>query len=103
MAGKNFFALDLTASAVTDAYTVVATNDISFAVNFSNRASTPVEVWLWIAAAGSPTDAESIMYSQRVEPYGQFERTGLIAATGKHIVVKASAAGVSANGYGYEE
>lgn len=103
MAGKNFFSLDLAADTATDAYTVTATNDDSFAVNFCNRTNNTVQVYLWISATGTPTDAEAILYGQIIYPLGSFERTGLIAQAGKHIVVKASAAGVSANGYGYEE
>lgn len=103
MAGKNFFALDLTANTATDAHTVTAINNDSFAVNFCNRTNDTVQVWLWIGATGTPTDAEMFMPGVRIEPLGFIERTGLIAQTGKHVVVKASAAGVSANGYGYEE
>lgn len=87
----------------TVVYTVAGTSLASMNVNILNRGSTAVSVRLAIAASSTPTDQEYLEYDFSIPANGILERTGLLATTGKMVVVYASNANTSVNVYGYEE
>ena len=102
MAAKNLFSLDLAANTDAASGAVPANKAWSFGVNFCNRNETPVTVRLAICATTTPGATEYFIYETVIDGYGALERTGLIAQDGKYVVVRASAANVSVNGYGFE-
>jgi hypothetical protein len=93
---------DVTAATNTTVYTVPASVVASFSVNFTNRTFSPVTISLAIASAATPTNAEYVIYNVLIDALSNYERTGLVAQTGKRVVVYTSIAGVSVQVYGYE-
>lgn len=93
---------DLTAATNTSVYTVPTAKTASFAVNFTNRSSIPVNIRLAVCAIGTPTNAEYVIYDNVVNPGTSLERTGLVAQENKIVVVYSNTASVSVQVYGYE-
>lgn len=94
---------DIAAATLTTLYTVAAAKVGSFTVSLTNRGSNPVSVRIALAAASTPVASEYIEYDAAIPANGVLERTGLVLDTTKLVVIYASASGVSANCYGYEE
>lgn len=100
MASGLLGAADLAATTNTTVYTV-SDSVCSFSVNFCNRNSVGTSVRLAIAASGTPTAAEYVMYDVFVDGNGMVERTGLVAQSAKNVVVYSGSSGVSVQVYGY--
>lgn len=105
MAGKKLFTADLAAGTDTDMVPagVPTGKEWSFTTSFCNRTSAPISIRLAISETGTAAASEYYEYDALLPANGVIERTGLVAAAGKHIIARASAAGVSVNGHGYEE
>ena len=81
----------------------VPTNTYSvFNVSFTNTNATSVQIKLAVASTATPATNEQLEYNTTIVGYGVFERTGLVADTGKQICVSATTSGVNANVYGIE-
>ena len=103
MATGRLGAADLAATTNTTIYTVPASKVGSCSVSLCNRNSAAVTVRLALASTGTPGNAEWIEYDTIVPANGVLERTGIVLAAAQRIVAYASAAGVSALAWGYEE
>ena len=103
MATGRLGAADLAATTNTTLYTVPAGKAASLSVNFCNRNATPVTVSLALSASGTPTAAEWLLFEFPLKPNSALERTGLVLCADQRAVVKASAVGVSATAYGFED
>lgn len=91
-----------TAATNTTIYTVPAATVASFAVSFCNRSSTAATIRLAIAASGTPTNAEWLLYDVQIPGNSALERTALVANAAENVVVYTSTADVSVSVYGYE-
>lgn len=103
MATGRLGAADLAATTNTTLYTVPASKVGSCSVNLCNRTATAVTVRLALASTGTPGNAEWIEYDAEIPAHGVLERTGIVLGAGQRVVAYASAAGVSALAWGYEE
>ena len=93
---------DLSANTNTTLYTVTSGLTGSFAVNFTNRNEFPIVISLAICATSTPANGEYLLYNVEVDGNSSFERSGLVAQSGKLLVVSSSSTGASAQVYGYE-
>jgi len=94
---------DLAATTDTTVYTVPAGKIAACTVRLCNRTAASITVRLAIAAAGTPTAGEYLEYAASIPANGVLEVTGLVLEALRRVVAWASAAGISANIYGYEE
>jgi hypothetical protein len=94
--------VDLVATTNTILYTVPADTFAVAAISICNRTAEPVRVRIALASSGTPTTAEWIEFDQSISANGVLERTGVVVEAGKNIVVRSSAASVSAMAYGIE-
>lgn len=102
MANGRLFALDLAAATATTLYQP-ATLTATLTLSLVNRNTWAVQARVALAAAATPTDAEWIEYDVYLPPSGVLERTAIVVGPGQYLVARASAAGVSAVGFGFEE
>ena len=102
MATGRLGAADLAAATNTSVYTVPATTFSVVSLSICNRGNAPIGVRVAVAASGTPTNAEYIEYDVEVGAKGVLERTGIVMDEGKVLVVRASAANVSAVAFGIE-
>lgn len=102
MATGRLGAADLSAATNTTLYTVPASTFAVVTVSICNRNSTNINARLAIAASASPANSEFVEYDVQIGPNGVLERTGLVLDAGKLIVVRSSAANVTAMAYGIE-
>ena len=93
---------DLTAATDTSVYTVPSTTFSVVSLSVCNRGNAPIAVQVAVAASGTPTNAEYIEYDVEIGAKGVLERTGIMMDEGKVLVVRASAANVSAVAFGIE-
>lgn len=93
---------DIAASTNTTLYTVPASTTSTFNLNLVNRGPSVVAVRISISASGTPANEEYIEYDWPLGVGDILERTGIVAGAGENVVIFATAAGVSANVYGYE-
>jgi len=103
MASGRLGAADIEANTNTTLYTVPTAKVASVSVNFCNRSAVDVSVRLALSSAATPTDAEWLEYGVVIPASGVLERTGLVLGATQQVNVYASAAGVSAVVYGFEE
>lgn len=93
---------NLAATTLTTLYTCPATTFTVLTASICNRSASPVTIRMAVASAATPTDAEYIEFDVTVAGNQVIERTGLVLDAGKLLVVRSSAAAVSAVAYGIE-
>lgn len=92
-----------TANTNTTVYTVPASVSATCNISVVNIGATTATVNVAIAASGTPAASEYIEYQTTLPPGGVLERGGMVAQTGKNIVVNCSTGSCSATVYGYEQ
>jgi len=92
----------LAASTNTTVYTVPALTVSTVTVSFANRDITSAWVRLAVAATGTPSNAEYILYDVLIGQFGTLEKSGIVMSAAKNLVVYASSANISVNVYGFE-
>jgi hypothetical protein len=108
MAGSGIKATNqLTAASLTSyilLYTVPVGYYGVYNISFTNTASTPVAIRLYIGTSttGSPVASEAFEYQTTIIGYGVFERTGLVAQATSNFVVSSNGSAVNVNIYGIE-
>jgi len=93
---------DLGANTDTSLYTVPADTYSVVTVSFCNRGSSTANVRLAVASTATPDASEYLEYDTSIGPNGVLERTGIVADATKIIVVRSSAASVTAVAMGIE-
>jgi hypothetical protein len=95
---------DLAATTNTTLRTITSGQTGVFSVSFANRTASAINIRLAHAAATTtPANAEWRLYDFSLAGNSALELSGLSAIAAKNIVAYASAVGVSANAYGFEE
>jgi len=102
MASGRLGAVDLSAAQDTVLYTCPTEKFTVASVSFCNRGNAAITVRLAIAGGTVPANAEYLEYECEILPKGVLERTGIILDAGKSLIVRASAANVSAIAFGIE-
>ena len=87
----------------TTVYTVPASVTATFNINVTNLTGGAVSVNVAIAGTGTPTNAEYIEFQTIIPANGVLERGGIVAGTGKNVVVNCSSASCSVSVYGFEQ
>lgn len=87
----------------TTVYTVPASVSATCNISVVNTGPTASAVNVAIAATGTPAASEYIEYQTVIPPNGVLERGGMVAQTGKNIVVYATTSNISATVYGFEQ
>lgn len=93
---------DLSATTNTTVYTVPSDTFSVVALNICNRGTSVATVRVAVSDAATPTNAEFIEFDAPVSAKGILERTGIVMQAGKRLVVRSSAANVTALAYGIE-
>ena len=91
------------ASTNTTVYTVPSSVSATFNVSIVNTGTSMASVNLAISASGTPAASEYIEYGTPIPPSGVLERGGMVAQTGKNIVVSCSTASCAVTVYGFEQ
>ena len=75
----------------------------TFNVGICNTGSDTVTFRLAISATATPVAGEYIEYNVALAPNAVFERSGLVASGSEYIVIYASATGLNARAWGFEQ
>jgi hypothetical protein len=100
MATGRLAANDLAAGTNTTVYAVPAATYTVASLSITNRGNQPTVIN--VAIADTPTNGEYIEFETELLPKNILERTGLVLAATQKIVVRSSAALVSAVAFGIE-
>ena len=93
---------DLSSATDTTLYTCPASTFAVVTVSMCNRGSSPATFRIALASSGTPANTEYLEFDVTVNAKSVLERTGIVMDAGKLIVVRSSAASVSAVCYGIE-
>ena len=92
-----------TAATNTTVYTVPSSVAATFNVSVVNTGTTTGTINISISASGTPAASEYIEYGTVIPPGGVLERGGMVAQTGKNVVVNASVGSMAVSVYGFEQ
>lgn len=93
----------VSATTNTTLYQVPSGKTAVCTINLCNTSSVAVTVRVGLCATSTPASGEYIEYETVLPSGGVLERGGVVLDALKYIVVYASAAGVNATAWGYEE
>lgn len=93
---------DLSVATDTVLYVVPASTFTVLTVSLCNRSAASVNVRVAVSSSPTPANSEYLEFDTALLAKGVLERTGIVLDAGKYLVVRASAAGISANAYGIE-
>jgi hypothetical protein len=93
---------DLASATDTTLYTVPTDTFAVVTVSICNRTTNAVTIRMAIAASSTPAAGEFIEFDSTIPANAVLERTGLVMDAGKLLIVRASAASVSAVAWGIE-
>lgn len=102
MASGRLGTADLAAATNTSLYVVPSNTFSVVSVSICNRGNAAIAVRMAVASTATPTNAEFIEYDTEILAKGVLERTGIVMDAGKYLVVRSSAANVSAVAFGIE-
>ena len=103
MASGKLGTADLAATTLTTLYTVPASKTTALSVRQTNRTNAQITVRLAMSVTTTPALSEYVEYDTPIPANGVLEATGIVLSATQNVVVYASAAGISANSFGYEE
>ena len=92
-----------TASSNTTVYTVPSGVSSTFTISIVNTGTGAALVTLAVSASGTPSASEYLEYQTSVPPNGVYERGGIVAQTGKNVVVNCSTSNCAVSVYGFEQ
>jgi hypothetical protein len=93
---------DLAAATNTTLYTVPADTFTVLTLSMVNRTAAIITARVSVSNTATPANSEFIEYDVQITANGVLERTGIVMDAGKLLVVRTSAANVSAVCYGIE-
>ena len=93
---------DLSAATNTTVYTCPTDTFAVVTVSVCNRGASASNIQLAISSTSTPSAAEYLEFDTSLSAKGVLERTGIVLDAGKLLVVRSSAASVSAVVYGIE-
>ena len=91
------------ASTNTTVYTVPSSVSATFNVSIVNTGTSIAVVNLSVSATSTPAASEYLEYQTTIPPNGVLERGGLVAQTGKNVVVNCSTSSCAVSVYGFEQ
>ena len=92
-----------TASSNTTVYTVPSGVSSTFVVSVVNTGLSTALLTLSVSASGTPAASEYLEYQVPLPPNGVYERGGIVAQTGKNVVVNCSTSNCAVSVYGFEQ